>query len=156
MYNILNEVDQTGNKNDSRGFNVNINLKYDILEGLRYETVLGLAYNNTVGESYATELSHYITAKRQYEFGTARPEDDLYKASPLPHGGELNRTENRNWNYTWRNSISYSRVFDLHRAQFYGGTGKSEHEIRRGFCYYFRLSSRTGKDECYAPVNLCR
>jgi tonB-linked outer membrane protein, susC/ragA family len=121
MYNILNEVDQTGNKNDSRGFNVNINLKYDILEGLRYETVLGLAYNNTVGESYATELSHYITAKRQYEFGTARPEDDLYKASPLPHGGELNRTENRNWNYTWRNSISYSRVFDLHRVSFMVG-----------------------------------
>lgn len=33
----------------------------------------------------------------------------------------MNRTENRNWNYTWRNSISYSRVFDLHRVSFMVG-----------------------------------
>ena len=118
MYNVLNELDQTGNKNESRSFSTNINLKYDILEGLRFESLFGMTYSNTFGESYVSELSHSLSATRGYEFGTARPDDELYKASPLPHGGQLNKTENRNRNYTWRNSIMYTQLYGLHNVSF--------------------------------------
>lgn len=116
-YNVLNERDHTGNKNTSRNFGVSANFRWDILSGLRFESLFGINSSNTFGESYADERSHYITSQfREYEFGASRPTDELYKRSELPHGGELNTTENRNMNYTWRNSLSYNQVFaDRHR-----------------------------------------
>jgi len=115
-FNILNEIDQTGNTNTSKTFGVNTNVRWNIVEGLRFETLFGLNASSTFGESYAGEESYYITQMRGYEFGSYRPTDLLYQMSQLPHGGEYNSTENRNLNYTWRNSISYDQIFgDRHR-----------------------------------------
>lgn len=116
-YNVLNERDHTGNKNTSKNFGVKANFRWDILSGLRFESLFGINSSNTFGESYAGERSYYITSMyRKYEFGAYRPTDDLYKRSQLPHGGELNTTENRNTNYTWRNSIAYNQVLgERHR-----------------------------------------
>lgn len=117
LYNILHELDMTGNKNTKTSLGMSVNLRWQILEGLQFESVFGYNLTNMVGESYADEQSFYITNIRKYEFGSQRPADDLYKRSQLPHGGELNTTESRNWNYTWRNSLSYSHVFkDRHRV----------------------------------------
>ena len=95
---------------------VSASFRWDILTGLQFESTFGLNTSNIVGESYADEQSHYITEIRKYEFGTQRPADDLYQRSPLPHGGELNTTEDRNFNYTWRNTLSYNYVLaEKHR-----------------------------------------
>lgn len=115
-YNILNEIDKTGNTNTNRSLGVAATLRWEILKGLQFESSFGLNTSNVFGESYADEQSAYITRLRGYEFGTQRPIDDLYKKSQLPHGGELNTTENRNFNYTWRNMISYSYLLkERHR-----------------------------------------
>lgn len=115
-YNVLNELENTGNTNQKQALAANVNLRYDILSGLRFESVFGLNYNSTNGQSYASERSHYITTIRRYEFGSYMPSDPEYKASQLPHGGELNTDETRNLNYTWRNQISLDRLFhDKHR-----------------------------------------
>lgn len=116
-YNVLNELDNTGNKNRKSTVATNVNLRYDILSGLRFESVFGLNYNTTNGESYASERSNYITTLRGYEFGKYLPSDDAYKSSQLPNGGELNTDETRNMNYTWRNQLSLDRLFhEKHRV----------------------------------------
>ena len=116
MYNILHEISMTGNKNTNRSMGVSVSFRWNILKGLQFESTFGLNTSNVMGESFADEQSQYITMKRGYEFGTQRPADELYKKSRLPHGGELNTTENRNFNYTWRNVLSYSYVLaEKHR-----------------------------------------
>lgn len=115
-FNVLNELANTGNTNDSRGFNTNMNLKYDILTGLRFESILGVSSSNVVGESFATERSNYVSEYfRNYEYGQYSPGDPEYKASRLPHGGELNTTESRNTSITWRNSLAFNQVYQKHR-----------------------------------------
>ena len=116
LYNILHEIAMTGNKNTDRSMGGAASFRWDILTGLQFESTFGMNTSNVVGESYADEQSNYITKIRRYEFGTQRPADELYRKSQLPHGGELNTTENRNFNYTWRNVLSYSYVLaEKHR-----------------------------------------
>ena len=116
MYNILHELSMTGNENTTRNMGVAATFRWDILEGLQFESSFGFNTSNSMGESFADEKSNYITHIRGYEFGTQLPSSTLYKRSTLPHGGELNTTENRNYNYTWRNSLSYNYVLaEKHR-----------------------------------------
>ena len=120
-FNILKELEETGNTNDRRTFNINFNFSWDILPSLRFEMLGSFGSNNTVGETWASEYSHYITAIRGYEFGSFLKGSDEYDRSVLPHGGELNTTEARNSSYTWRNSLSYNDVFGRHRVGIMAG-----------------------------------
>ncbi|MDE6452459.1 MAG: TonB-dependent receptor plug domain-containing protein, partial [Odoribacter sp.] len=56
-YNILHEIDQTGNTNTSKTFGLNANVRWNIIEGLRFESLFGLNVSSTFGESYAGEES---------------------------------------------------------------------------------------------------
>ncbi len=113
-YNILNELAESGNGNTSNSLNVNVGLNWEIIKGLKYEMSLGYNYSSTHGESWATEMTHYIAKIRGYEFGMYGPNDTQYQASRLPHGGQLNMSDSRNENYTWRNQISYVKNFGRH------------------------------------------
>lgn len=116
QFNILNEIAMTGNTNTNRSFGLSVNFRWDILKGLQFESTFGWNTSNTVGESYADEQSQYVSRIRGYEFGSQRPADELYRRSQLPHGGELNTTEDRNFNYSWRNMLSYNYVLkEKHR-----------------------------------------
>ena len=121
-YNILNEIDKTGNKNTNRNMSLGLTFRWDIFKGLQFESTFGLNTSNVVGESFADEQSNHISKIRGYEFGTQRPADLLYQKSQLPHGGELNTTEDRNLNYTWRNMLSYNIVLaEKHRLSLMVG-----------------------------------
>lgn len=123
LYNIVNELNTTGNTNTSRTLGLNVNFRWELIKGLQFESVFGYNTTSTVGETYADEQSYYITLKRGYEFGAYHPADMEYKKSQLPHGGELNTTEDRNTNYTWKNSISYNLVLaEKHRFSLMLGT----------------------------------
>lgn len=121
-YNVLNELDNTGNKNHKVSLGTTVNLRYMILDGLYFETLLGLAYSGTKGEAYASERSFYIATKRGYDYGLFGSETTEYKASRLPHGGELNTTNDQNLTLTWRNTIAYDHVFgENHRLGVFAG-----------------------------------
>ncbi|HVW62227.1 MAG TPA: SusC/RagA family TonB-linked outer membrane protein [Puia sp.] len=115
-FNILNELAETGNTNDQRSYNGNVNLSYNILPGLRFESLFGATSTNAVGEAYASEYSYYVSSRfRHYQYGKYNVGDKEYQQSYLPHGGEFNSTENRNSTITWRNSLAYNKLWGRHR-----------------------------------------
>jgi TonB-linked SusC/RagA family outer membrane protein len=111
-YNILNELENSGNENTITTLNTNIGLRYKLPAGLRFESLFGLAYSNTHGESYANEQTNQIAGTRRYEYGAYGPLSLQYKQSPLPIGGKLASLELRNSNYTWRNNINFGKSFN--------------------------------------------
>lgn len=113
-YNVLNELDNTGNQNTTSNLSANLNLNWEIQQGLKFETTFGYGYSSSLGEAWATENSAYITNIRRYEFGAYAPTDLDYQMSPLPHGGELSIAEYRNASYTWKNQLSYVKNFGTH------------------------------------------
>lgn len=113
-YNILHELAETGNKNRSSNLNFNMVAGWDILSGLKYELTFSYGTSSTHGETWATEVSNMIAEIRGYEYGAYGPEDDPYKESQLPHGGQLSLMENRMETWTLRNSLSFVKQFDKH------------------------------------------
>ncbi|MDR2414006.1 MAG: TonB-dependent receptor, partial [Odoribacteraceae bacterium] len=119
LYNVINELNNTGNTNETRSFGMNMNVQYMPVRGLRLQSLFGLSASITNGESYASERTFFIAQKRGYEFNAHGPTDAEYKASRLPHGGELNTVESRNTSVTWRNTLSFDRLYDdRHRVGF--------------------------------------
>ena len=115
-FNIQNELAETGNTNDQRSFNGNVNLNYTILPGLRFESLFGATSTNAVGEAFASEYSYYISRYfREYEYGAYGVGSLEYEQSRLPHGGEFKSTENRTTSINWRNSLAYNKLWGRHR-----------------------------------------
>jgi TonB-linked SusC/RagA family outer membrane protein len=122
LYNILNEIDNTGNKNEERGASFSMNLRYDLFAGTRLESIFSYSTSNVNGETHASENSYYITRIRGYEVGEYEAGETPYTQSRLPHGGELNLMNTRTNALTWRNSVTYSRLFDgIHRVGLVAG-----------------------------------
>ena len=114
FYNILHELENSGNRNSSNSINGNLNLRWVIGSGFTLSSILGCNYSMTYGESWYTEQSNYIRQIRGYEFGEFGPGDTKYKESKLPFGGVLTVNETENTNYTWRNQLEFARTFGLH------------------------------------------
>ncbi len=114
LYNIINELTNSGNKNTTSSINSNLSVRWTPGHGLTLSSTLGYNYSTSYGESWYTEQTNHIRRIRGYEFGTRRPGDPDFIKSPLPFGGELNTNESRNNNYTWRNQVEFAKTFDRH------------------------------------------
>ena len=114
LYNILFELENSGNKNTVSNLSANLNLRLVLGYGFTYTTTVGYNTSSAYGEQWWGERSNYITAFRSYEFGKYAYGDKEYTSSPLPIGGLLNVTESRNNNYTWRNQVEYAKTFGRH------------------------------------------
>jgi len=113
-FNILNEIANTGNTNSVLSANASIDANYDILPGLKLQSLLSYNSIATTGESYATEQSEYVARTyRFYDYGMFKPIDAGYKESRMPVGGEYNIDQNSNNSWSWRNSISYNKAFNV-------------------------------------------
>ena len=113
-YNVLNELENSGNRNTTSAVKFTLQATWEILKGLKFESSFGYDYSSAFGDSYVTEYSNYIANIRGYEFGEYLSTDLEYKKSNLPHGGELVINENRKGGYTWRNQFSYVKNTGLH------------------------------------------
>ena len=113
-FNVLNELENTGNDNTTSTLNASLQATLDITKNLKFESTFGYGYSSANGQAYATEYSNYISTIREYEFGEYLSTDSKYRRSRLPHGGELSINENRRENYTWRNQLSYVKNFGTH------------------------------------------
>lgn len=116
LFNVVNELDNSGSSNKTTSINLNMNLDYQFHRNLRFNTMFSLSRSNVTGYTYATERTEYIANLRKYDFGTVKPSDAAYKASNLPIGGEYNADDNQSTSWNWRNSLNYSKVFALKHA----------------------------------------
>ncbi|MDD2426803.1 MAG: SusC/RagA family TonB-linked outer membrane protein [Eubacteriales bacterium] len=112
LYNFINERDETGLTTETTNINTNLNLTYNVTKALRYESVGSLNISTVNGESYATEFSNYITAIRNYEYGSEKPNSENAKNSELPVGGEYNYDGMKTVSWNWRNSLSYNVILN--------------------------------------------
>lgn len=111
-YNIINERDNSGNKNTNLSMTSSINAYYNITPELKFNTMFNLNTSSVKGESWATEYTNYIALLRFYEYNAALPNSPEYLNSPLPRGGELNTDNTTQLSWGWRNSLQYDKVFN--------------------------------------------
>jgi TonB-linked SusC/RagA family outer membrane protein len=153
LYNIQNELANTGSKNTTSTLASTIDVNLKLLKGLEYQGLLSYTSATSSVKSYATELSYYITQTRGYEFGSVLSNSPQELASRLPFGGLAQLENATNKGYTFRNSLVYNRLFgERHNMTLQGGVEarssltQGNTDTRYGYLRY--------RGETYAPVPL--
>lgn len=113
-YNILNELDNTGNTSANKMLGASIDLEWELLPGLKYQGLYSYSTTSSEVKSWATELSYYIANIRGYEYDDPNilPNGALEQSSRLPFGGLLQMDNMTNRNYMFRNSLVYNQLFN--------------------------------------------
>lgn len=110
-YNILNEIDNTGNENRTKMVSSSLDLSWNILPCLEYQGLVSYSVSSSEIKSYATEYSNYITSLRGYEIGEVAANSKEEGMTKLPFGGLL-LTENATTNtWSFRNSLVFNKLF---------------------------------------------
>lgn len=111
LFNAINELENSSNKNKVTSVNSSVNARWKIWDWLAYNLVFGYSYSSTNGESYYTERSNYIAKIRGYNYDEFEEGTEEYKASMLPLGGELNQMTNSTVAWNVRNQLEISKIF---------------------------------------------
>jgi TonB-linked SusC/RagA family outer membrane protein len=151
LYNIQNEINNTGNKNTTTTLATTVDMNLQLAKGLQYQGLLSYNIASSNIKSYATELSYYITNIRGYEFGSVLSNSPQELSSRLPFGGLVQMQNASNKGYTWRNSLVYDKLFGrFHNMTLQGGIEarssllQSSADTRYGYLHY--------RGESYAPL----
>lgn len=122
LFNVLNELDNTGKSATNNDFNALLNLNVNLLPGLKYQGVF--SYHNSTSNSrdWKTAESNAIAIIRGYEYNQYDENVSNYWDSPLPYGGVLSQSFIHKTGYTVRNALSYNDSFGgLHDISIFGG-----------------------------------
>lgn len=109
-YNILNEMEHSGEKENVLTTNLNLNFDYKITPWLSSNTVFSYALTSASNESWADEQSFSISEKRGTPYGVLLT-DDIKNTTRLPFGGELVEGSNKSRTYNIRESIIANKRF---------------------------------------------
>ena len=110
-FNIINELNNSGNENTLTSLNASFNLRWQIADYLSYSFLISYAYSSSVGKSWFGDRTNYIADLRGYNFEEFGVGDSKYENSKLPHGGELNEANNMARNWSVRNQLDFVKVF---------------------------------------------
>lgn len=116
-YNILNELNNSGQSVKNKSINLTGNLNWDIYKGLRYTTTLGLTTTSNFTENFIGEKTFYCAQLRGYDYGATPPRADAYEQSRLLEGGVWSSNNTSQLSYMWRNQLNYN--FDLNNTHFF-------------------------------------
>ncbi len=100
-YNILQEKANSGDKTKGNQVNFRANLKYKLLPSFDLEGTFAYGVSNTTNEIYYTKDTYHVFKLRQ---------DQEERNDLCPVGGELQRSNTRNTNYTARLQSNYSTL----------------------------------------------
>ncbi|MBO5601508.1 MAG: SusC/RagA family TonB-linked outer membrane protein [Prevotella sp.] len=121
-YNVLEELDKTGQDSHMDNFDAQLALNVKIVKGLEYQGTFSWSQANTNTRNWAEEQSYYIGANyRMYDYGLYTPYDAEYFDSRLPYGGILTQGSIRRTGYTIRNQMQYRETFGSHHINLIGG-----------------------------------
>lgn len=116
LYNIKNELANTGSQSNTKMWGATVDLKWTIIPGLEYQGLMSYASTSTDTKQYATDKSFYIAAIRGYDYGAyanAAPETGY---SPLPFGGLVETGLSDITSLTVRNALVFDRLLkERHR-----------------------------------------
>lgn len=107
-YNILNELENSYNKQHIMGLTVNANLRFNFTEWLNANAIISYTTQNTEIEGYWGEKTFYAAKLRDTEYGTLPATGS---SSVLPFGGELTRDETNNNSITVRIQVNINKYF---------------------------------------------
>ena len=137
LFNVLNELEQSGNENTKNTLNSTLNIRWRLTDWLTYQSNFSYNTASANGFTYYTEQSNHIAQKRKYNFDEFNVGSKEYENSELPYGGEYNTNQNSNANLTWRNQFDFMKIFkDVHSLTVMIGQ-----EIRSTKTDGFRLKS---------------
>ena len=122
-YNILNEMENSYSKNNSKNFNMSLNVNWDVTDWLKYQFVGSIAYGMNNSESYAGEKTSYIEKNyRGYAYNSETSGSAKFNAAMLPFGGELATNETNNTSYNMQHKVVFSKTFnEIHRINALAG-----------------------------------
>lgn len=116
LYNIQNELDNTGSENNTKSWGATLDLKWNILPGLEYQGLVSYASSSADVKKYATERSFYASTLRGYDFEAYENSAEEFGYTRLPFGGLLETGLTDVTTITVRNALVYDRMFkDVHR-----------------------------------------
>lgn len=154
-YNILNELENSGNKNSSKSINLNLNARWRVYEDLTISATLGGASSSSFAETWFSERSHKITAIRGYEYGEFTVTDNEYKKSKLPYGGMLTVSESRNFNYTARIQAEFVKLCNgVHAVNLVAGFETRSNQYNGFFTNKLGIYARPRKELYQCTVEL--
>lgn len=105
-YNIINEMQNSGMKQNTTGITATANLRYSPVGWLDVSAIFSATSTNATIESYWGEKSYHITNLRRSEYGTQPSTDSL-----CPYGGELSENTSRSKAYTARLQADFQKYF---------------------------------------------
>lgn len=108
-FNVMNDIDKTGQNINNFAYQVNGTIGYNILKGFDAEVVGSYSRNSNKNETVYEEGSYYISTLRK-----GGPTD---LTSLCPFGGEYRLTNSFNSSYTARAQLRFNRLFgDKHEV----------------------------------------
>lgn len=105
-YNILNEADNSGTKQDVNAVTATLNLRYQPINDLFFNAIFSANTSDSQIDTWYGEKSFHSTALRGAEYG-----EDIPSSSYLPYGGELSRSKSNNVGWTARLQGNYNKYF---------------------------------------------
>lgn len=130
QYNILNEIEHSGNKISNSSMDIVADIDWDIANWIKFSSVAGASRSNVVQENWADEASYYVTYYRNIPYGkhVPKPEEDKNYAAKwgqIPFGGVLETFNTKQTSIVWRNSFAMIKDFGKHQV-----SGSLGQEIR--------------------------
>lgn len=116
MFNILNEIDNSGRTVKSNSLYFNANLEWAIWNGLRATGTFAMNMSNTSDKEWYNDRTYAAAQLRGLNYGVPFPDADTWRDQfcSLPYGGELKSSETRNFGYTTRLQLDYSKYIKGH------------------------------------------
>lgn len=128
-YNILNELENSGMKQDQTSFTFDANLKFRFTDWLTANAILSYTAANTDIESYWGDKTWYAAELRNSEYGETPGGDCL-----MPQGGQLGKNNTRQRSWTARLQLDWNKYFNDEIHNFSGGIGFEASQNRyRGY-----------------------
>ena len=116
QYNILHEIANSGRTIKSNSLYFNANLEWAIWDGLRATGTFALNTSNTSEKEWFNDRTYAAAQLRGLDYGIPIPDEDVFRDQfcSLPYGGELRSSETRNFGYTARLQLDYSKYIKGH------------------------------------------
>ena len=122
-YNIVNEKNNSGKKVSSDSFSFNSNLEWGIWDGLRATGTFAMNVANTTDKEWFSDKTYMAATLRRTNYGVALPDDKNFMQTlcQLPYGGKFYSSNTRNFGYTARLQLDYSKYIKGHHISAAGG-----------------------------------